>query len=397
MIEPFVSDRDLELYVGDSRIVLPELPAESVDCVVTSPPYWSLRDYGEPGQIGLEDDPLEYVASLVKVFGEAHRVLARHGTLWLNLGDTYASKPRGSDVGWEKSRLTNPGLLQKRQVASLRSTGERHRGKVAGLKEKDLCMIPARVALALQEEGWWLRSEIIWAKPNPMPASMTDRPTVSHEHVWLLAKSPRYYFDQEAVREPAAMRTIADTRQPFSYPGGAGGGDASRNGKGHPVPTPQAGRNLRTVWTIPISPFGGDHYAAFPPELARRCVKAGCPPEVCRTCGEPRERIVERGDPILQADTWSATGAASYDDEAGGYVQSESSSTLKHVVPTTTIGWTDCGHGDYRRGVVLDPFLGAGTTALVARELERHCVGVELKPTYAGIIADRSSQQSLLA
>lgn len=417
-----IADGDLTLRVGDSRDVLKTLDDESVDCIVTSPPYWALRDYqtgiwdgGDPAcdhmrpstsmnrgfnerwgqgagqrkqetksdgqypsacercgaervdrQIGLEDDPLEYVANLVEVFREARRVLSRHGTLWLNLGDTYASKPRGSDEGWESSRLTNPGGVQKSQGASLRRNGQRHRGKLAGLKEKDLCLIPARVALALQEDGWWLRSEVIWSKPNAMPASITDRPTVSHEHVWQLAKSKRYWFDREAVKEPA-------------------------NGS-------DEGRNIRTVWTIPLVPFGGEHFAAFPPELARRCIKAGCPLEVCLACGKPRERIVKKGAPVMAADTWSATGAASYDDEAGGYVPSESSSTLKHVVPTRTVGWTDCGCGaGFRPGIVMDPFMGAGTVAMVAREQGRRCVGIELNQRYAEIIAERTSQLSLLA
>lgn len=415
-----ISDPDFTLYLGDARDELGALEPDSVDCVVTSPPYFGLRDYGtgewdggDPAcdharpptsmnqgfnerwgqgagarkqerksegqyagacercgatrvdrQIGLEDGPVEYVDSIVEVFERIRTALAPHGTVWLNLGDSYTSKPRGTDAGWDKSRLTNPARVQKSQVASLRTNGQRHRGKDFGLEEKNLMMIPARVALALQEAGWYLRSEIIWSKPNAMPSSVSDRPTVDHEHVFMLTRKPRYYFDLEAIKEPAK-------------------GDVAL-------------RSPRTVWTIPLVPSSEEHFAAFPPELVRRAVLAGCPQRVCETCGRPSERIVEKLEPVLQADTWSKTGPAHYDIDAGEYVAAAGSSTLKHVVPTRTVGWTDCGHDAWRAGRVLDPFMGSGTTALVARAEGRHAVGVELSAVYAEIIRRRTSQLSIL-
>lgn len=406
MAEPFVADPDFTLYVGDVRAVIAQLPDESVDCVVTSPPYWGLRDYGHDGQIGLEQSPdclgwatgdecgECFVCSLVGVFRDLRRVLVAHGTCWLNLGDTYASKARGSDEGWATSRLTNPASQQKVQAAALRKDGQRHRGKLAGLKEKDLAGIPWRVALALQADGWWLRSDVIWSKPNVMPESTTDRPTKAHEYVFLLAKSPRYYFDRDAVREPHSGQASGNVERFFPP-----AGHSIQNvhlGRSIPWAQSSVGRNVRTVWEIATQPYKGAHFAVFPPRLAERCVLAGCPPEVCTVCGKPRVRIVEKGDPVVPDHTWSATGAARYDDEEGDYVAAGGASTLKHVVPRETVGWTDCGHDAFRAGVVLDPFMGSGTTALVARAARRHAIGIEINPTYADLCARRLSQQSLL-
>jgi DNA modification methylase len=261
MIEPRYRDSGVTIYLGEVRAVLAELEAESVDAIVTSPPYFNLRDYGLPpaawggdpdhahvwgadvvldrrghskgkaasddarqasngsfcecgswcGQLGLEPDPLLYVDHLVEVFRAAWRVLRRDGTLWLNIGDSYASKARGSDLGWDRSRLTNPGYSQKAQAASLRVTGERHRGKGAGFKAKDRMLIPARVAIALQDDGWWLRDEIIWAKDNPMPSSVDDRTTPAHEMVYTLTKSgaPLFWTHRDGRR--------VDRRPPPDY------------------------------------------------------------------------------------------------------------------------------------------------------------------------------------
>lgn len=252
MSEPRYQDEWLTIYEGDCRAVMAEMEPESVQTVVTSPPYFGLRDYGLPpaawggdpdhdhawgvdvvldrrghskgkaasddarqasngsfcecgawcGQLGLEPDPLLYVDHLVEVFRAAWRVLRRDGTLWLNIGDSYASKARGSDLGWDKSRLTNPGYSQKAQSASLRATGERHRGKGAGFKAKDRMLIPARVAIALQSDGWWLRDEVIWAKDNPMPSSVTDRTTPAHEMVYTFTKSgaPLFWIHRDQRR-----------------------------------------------------------------------------------------------------------------------------------------------------------------------------------------------------
>ena len=356
----------LDVRIGDCRQVLDTLPEASVHCVVTSPPYWGLRDYGtgtwvggdqrmecpechgatetpesaardeacprcsgmgtihcdhvqrsnkhggtsnRPGleaqtyeyrdtcgkcgatrvdrQLGLEPTPEEYVANMVDVFRKVRRVLRDDGTLWLNLGDSYASDMKGSGGPTPKQASNSGSFYQPIRLQH-------------GLKPKDLVGIPWRVAFALQADGWYLRSDIIWAKPNPMPESVTDRPTKSHEYMFLLSKSPRYFFDQEAVRE-------------------AQEGDGGRTRQDAEV---SAGRNIRTVWTIATKPYPGAHFAVFPPALVEPCVKAGCP----------------------------------------------------------------------EGGVVLDPFAGSGTVGMVANKLSRRAVLIDLNPEYADQIDERTAQ-----
>lgn len=219
------------LLVGDVRERLKELPDHSVHCCVTSPPYWGLRDYGKSSQIGLEHSPEEYVAELVAVFREVWRVLRDDGTLWLNLGDSYAgNNSRASNNG--RAGFGNPrdGVFER--------IGD-------GLKTKDLVGIPWRVAFALQADGWYLRQDIIWHKPNPLPESVKDRCTKAHEYIFLLSKSPRYYFDNQAIREPTIDL--------------------------------QDKRNRRDVWSVPVKPFKGAHFATFPTDLITPCILAGCP------------------------------------------------------------------------------------------------------------------------
>lgn len=251
-----------QVIEGDALTVLRTLPDVSVRCCATSPPYWGLRDYGIEGQLGLERTPEEYVEKLVRVFREVRRVLTKDGTLWLNLGDTFTS------VRWGKGRgpaPTNTG--NKKAITQSRI--------VPGLQPKQLIGIPWRVAFALQADGWWLRSDIIWAKPNPMPESVTDRPTKAHEYVFLLAKSERYYYDAKAVKEPAnpanyranpTLRAVApgQTRQ--------GKLDARRG------EVQCQTRNLRSVWTISTEAFSEAHFATFPKALVERCLIAGSSP-----------------------------------------------------------------------------------------------------------------------
>src|SRR3974390_742045 len=225
---------------------------------VTSPPYWGLRDYGVDGQLGLEPTIGEYVANMVEVFRLVRELLADDGTLWLNLGDSYAAK--------------------------------------------SLCGIPWRVAFALQADGWYLRSDIIWHKPNPMPESITDRPTKSHEYVFLMSKSERYFYDAEAVREPAqyGRRDTAGKWRGVSYVDQKRGQDNSKGNWGFNSVTgkhPETGRNRRTVWTIPTAPFPEAHFATFPPALVEPCILAGCPHKCCAKCGAPWVREVERPQP----------------------------------------------------------------------------------------------------
>lgn len=254
----------VRIECGDALELLRREPEGSVDCCVTSPPYFALRDYGHAGQIGLEATAGEYVSRLVEVFGALRRVLRRDGTLWLNLGDSFVAGACGSrdPQRWPKQSRNDhaPG-----------------RGKKGcGPKPKDLCGIPWRVAFALQADGWWLRTDIIWAKPNPMPESVGDRPTRSHEYLFLLAQAPRYWYDAAAISEPSthAGETVRTN-------GAAGmddlrGHHRTREGFRRGV-TVRERRNARSVWTIATQPYAEAHFATFPEELARRCILAGCP------------------------------------------------------------------------------------------------------------------------
>lgn len=256
---------------GDCLDSLRSMPAGGVRCCVTSPPYWGLRDYGFAGQIGLEPTPGEYVARLVDVFREVRRVLADDATLWLNLGDSYAGNgPRSNNNGEGASSMGWPGQRKEtlNKAAGLKLPAVEH-----GLKPKDLCGIPWRVAFALQADGWYLRSDIIWAKPNPMPESVTDRPTKAHEYVFLLAKSERYHFDADAVAESALYRVPAERHASGDYSQGSGRNDGGQHRSGGFVTGEK--RNVRSVWSIATQPYDGAHFATFPEALAERCIRAG--------------------------------------------------------------------------------------------------------------------------
>ena len=270
------------LYCGDALAVLQTLPAESVQCVVTSPPYWGLRDYGTVHQLGLERTPEEYAEKMVAVFREVWRVLRNDGTLWLNLGDSYAGSrggPNGDDLTGR-----HEDFVRSKRGGSLWGYGD---NAVPNLKPKDLVGIPWRLAFALQADGWYLRSDIIWAKPNAMPESVRDRPTKAHEYLFLIAKSERYYYDAAAVAEQQASATVSRAR--YGWHGCTDdGSNGSRTGSSFramaesdgPMATiPKNGfRNARTVWEIATQPYPEAHFATFPEELARRCILAGSRP-----------------------------------------------------------------------------------------------------------------------
>ena len=321
----------VEILIGDCREMLRSLPADSIHCVVTSPPYFGLRDYGVDRQIGIEPTPAEFVTAMVEVFREVRRVLRVDGTLWLNLGDSYAGSCRGGNPEAGTKQGTNKGSQSVGVLYGLNAddaASERARMKTqnaalrgAGLKPKDLIGIPWRVAFALQEDGWYLRSDIIWHKPNPMPESVTDRPTSAHEHVFLLSKSEKYFYDAEAIREKSVMKP----QRRVSEQNASKGRHAVDAWKEPRILRSELARdggdfkNSRNVWTIATRPFPEAHFATFPPELPERCIKAGCPDG----------------------------------------------------------------------GTVLDPFGGAGTTGLVAQRLNRNAVLIELNPEYAGMARRR--------
>lgn len=266
--------KDSTILVGDCRELMATLPGGSVQSCVTSPPYWGLRDYGVEGQLGLEDTPEEYVANLVEVFRAVRRMLRDDGTLWLNLGDSYAgSGPSGASYQSEttKRRATQKADGNFRISKTLGDRGLTYAEKKPvpppGLKSKDLVGIPWRVAFALQADGWWLRSDVIWAKPNPMPESVTDRPTKAHEYLFLLTKSARYFYNADAIKEPAAVGANGsrfDTGKTGAVQGDMQSGYRDANG-----------RNKRSVWTVTTQPYPGAHFAVMPKKLVEPCVLAG--------------------------------------------------------------------------------------------------------------------------
>ena len=245
---------------GDCIESLKTLDDESVNCCVTSPPYWGLRDYGETNQLGLEETPEEYVANMVKVFSEVKRVLTKDGTLWLNLGDSYYNYRPGKGQSLIKQTVSNT-------KQDLPVECSRRGNKIQGLKEKDLVGIPWRVAFALQADGWYLRQDIIWHKPNPMPESVADRCTKSHEYVFLLSKSSKYYYDHEAIMEEASYKDQPRGGSKNRYEQHEFGGDNKIYNT----------RNKRSVWTVNNRPYPEAHFATYPKKLIRPCIKAGCP------------------------------------------------------------------------------------------------------------------------
>jgi DNA modification methylase len=301
------------IHQGDALEVLQTLPDRSVHCCVTSPPYWRLRDYLVDGQIGLEDTMEDYLGRLIAVFGEVRRVLRDDGTLWVNMGDGYVSD------AWGGGGVSETG--HKTTMARMKARTKRTRPH--GLKVKDLIGMPWRLALALQADGWILRADVVWKKPNTLPEAVKDRPTKAHEYVFLLSKRRRYYYNADALREPVTGN--AHSRGGGINPKAKRDAERAFNRRRSSAPRPRQNpsfsssvtslvetRNARSVWTIPSQPRGDDHTAAYPDELARRCILAGCPPG----------------------------------------------------------------------GTVLDPFVGRGTTVIVALRNQRSGIGIDISPEY---------------
>lgn len=344
MSEPVIAEHDVTVYQGDVREQLAAMEPQSVQCIVTSPPYYRLRDYGVKGQRGQEETPAEFVAALLEDLRAAKRVLADDGVLWLNLGDSYSTRKIVRDSshqpGMHPDRLDHE-TIGKSWAENARE-GKARMPAATGLPEKNLLMIPARVAIASQDDGWILRNDIIWAKPNGMPESVQDRLGTKHEHVFLMSKSRRYWFDLDPIREPLASTRVDaltwdrpeqrvlgqrpqhrpgrtwDERKSVGVPARRGSVPIASVGDSDFAANP-GGRNPGDVWTVPTQPFSSAHFATMPPELARRCILAGCP----------------------------------------------------------------------EGGTVLDPFAGSGTTLKVARSLGRNSIGIELNPDYIDIIRER--------
>ena len=384
-----------ELLQGDCTKVLATLPAASVQCCVTSPPSWGSRDYGAGGQLKLEETTEAYISNMVLVFREVWRVLRDDGTLWLNLGDSYAgvagnARGEGAGGGQERVKSMGFGALPKRKDLE------------GGLKHKDLAGIPWRVAFALQADGWYLRQDIIWHKPNPMPESVADRCTKAHEYIFLLTKSAKYFYDSEAVKERGAMvagDSAGSSQRDTQETHGLGGGNSGINlakqklaaelqEKGYST------RNKRSVWTVTTKPFRGAHFATFPPDLIEPCILAGTSENgQCPKCGKSWKRIMEK----IGVSTYEKMGGKN-----GGYKKMREESMRRgetgvgdtrdsngnivwyEATPKKFVGWQpDCACGlDPIASVVLDPFSGAGTTGLVAVQHGRRYIGIELNPDY---------------
>ena len=369
------------LHHGDVLDVLRELPSESVQCVVTSPPYWGLRSYGVDGQLGLEATPAEYVARMVEVFREVRRVLRSDGTCWVNLGDSYAGS-WGNYGGQNRGNGTQRELTNGSSVHQPSYDGLEHwippTVSPPGLKPKDLVGIPWRVAFALQEDGWWLRSDIVWAKPNPMPESVTDRPTKAHEYIFLLTKQARYYYDADAVREaPASYERAGGSAAWTADSGHTNGIGSSTFHQMNP-----SGRNLRSVWTLATEAFPGAHFATFPSALPERCIKAGTSERGgCPECGAPWVRVVER-TPYTPREV--PVGTRFVDESRGDKTRKLSGAEYNQQARISTIGWRPgCKHeGAPVPCVVMDPFGGAMTTSMVAKRLGRKSISIDINEDY---------------
>lgn len=309
-----------KIYNSDCLTFLIGLPDNFIDCCVTSPPYYGLRDYGVDGQLGLESTPEEYVSKLVQIFSRVKRVLKPEGTLWLNLGDSYANNGcNSSQVGGstgERIRAGRKGIMDSRP-----------RKIPVNVKPKDLIGIPWMVAFALRADGWYLRQDIIWHKPNPMPESVTDRCTKSHEYIFLLSKSQKYYYDQNAIKDPQVESSLQRLKKGWNGNGDRAYPDGPQNHiKNYMGKTDEEieklrsiGANKRSVWTVPTMPYSEAHFATFPEKLIVPCIKAGCP----------------------------------------------------------------------EGGIVLDPFMGAGTTALVSHKLNRNYLGCDINSEYCTLAEKR--------
>jgi len=366
----------IRIIKGDCSESLKKLDDKSVNTCITSPPYWGLRNYNdEEKQLGLEDTPEEFVNNLVGVFQEIKRVLRDDGTVWLNLGDSYMG---GGGGNYNKTGISQAGGQHLTNVRNRKDFIRK-----SGVKAKDLVGIPWRVALALQQDGWYLRQDIIWHKPNPMPESVTDRCTKAHEYIFLLSKNPKYYFDNEAIKEDCITKGVANSPSKIKAVDGVGGfRDNISKFKG------TSKRNKRSVWTVTTKPFKAAHFATFPMDLIEPCVLAGCPEKICTDCGKPYERVMQKPKQ-LEVERNKRSGLD--DRKVGGVLDKYNKEN-----PPIDLGvqkQCDCETNETKAGTVLDPFAGSGTTGIVAANNERNAVLLELNEEYVNLAKERINTQ----
>lgn len=442
-----------KVHIGDALDVLRGFPDRSVHMIVTSPPYWGLRDYGtgewvggDPEcdhkkggrsqaqlegstlvgskrnvgnqlegfksvcprcgaervdrQIGLEESPDQYVERLVGVFREARRVLRDDGTLWLNLGDSYASSGQSGKIGSQSCLNNGKGINPKHSNLSFGRDPTPD-----GLKTKDLVGIPWMVAFALRADGWYLRSDIIWHKPNPMPESVQDRPTKAHEYIFLLSKSKRYFYDAEAIKDPIKDVSLArldrgNSAQHKNVNGAPGqsphsimqprankrfGSAPGRNDARKQYRPQSSGANKRSVWSITTKPYSESHYAVFPPDLIEPCIKAGTSEYgVCAECGTPWERVIDKeSQSIPVKDRNGRVGHNGGPPQQSGWFWQAPKIRGEYWQPGC-----QC-NAETTPAVVLDPFMGSGTTAMVCEALDRDWVGIDLDESNLMLVDDR--------
>jgi len=403
----------INIVQGNCIDKIKELDDNSIDCVVSSPPYYGLRDYGVNGQFGLEKTYQEYLANTIKVFETFKPKLKDTATIWWNVGDSYNTKPAGN-----KDLKKSSGLPNKKENLHKRKDNI-SKVLLKSLKEKDLLMIPNRVAIALQEAGWYIRSEIIWHKPNPMPESVRDRPTSCHEKIWLITKNKKYYYDADAIKEPLASSSLTRLNQDIKNQKGSARGNGGRKTNGNMkavfskknikgnfskrgiTRTTEGlnlktqlekinplGKNKRNVWTITTKPFKEAHFATFPPDLIEPCIKGGCPEKVCVKCGNPQIKEFYRKEKYNPGYGNQHTPKGTHKKIGGVYQK-----WLEENPPEIRLKAScDC-NADFKSGVVLDPFAGAGTTGIVARSLNRTAILIELNPEYIEISKNRIDKE----
>lgn len=415
-----------KIIQGDSLETLNQLPDECIDCCITSPPYYGLRDYGVEGQMGSEESPEEFITSMVRVFSEVKRVLKNSGTCWINIGDSYSSGASGDNMQ-NRSVQAMAGNVQMPGDGDRKKNGSVYRKPLKHdiIKPKDLIGIPWMLAFALRADGWYLRQDIIWHKPNSMPEPVKDRCTKSHEYIFMLSKSRNYYYDSFSIKEKVSEKTheryadhkwangnTVEKAHSFHQPkenqnkarkmAKAGTGIKNNTSFDEAMAVMPDMRNKRSVWSVSTEVFPEAHFATYPQALILDCVKSGSSEHgCCSQCGAPYERILE---PSASYAAVLGTGYHDHKEDGSRGMTQTNGTNIQNKMRDAGIGGAEyeskgwkktcsCEVVEIQPALVLDPFMGAGTTALVSRKLYRDFVGIELNPEYISIAERRLKKE----